>query len=66
MTSNDELERQRFERWASDNGKFPRAVERKGYAYLLLSTQSQWETWQAAIASKQEQSDGETNVSHQR
>ena len=25
-----------------------------------------WKIWQAAIASKQEQSDGETNVSHQR
>lgn len=59
MSDKDELERQRFERWASDDGRFPRAIERKGFSYILLQTQSQWEAWragwQAALASKQEE-----------
>lgn len=56
MTNNDELERERFENWASDEGKYPRAVEKRGGEYLLLATQSKWETWQAALSSKQEKS----------
>lgn len=58
MSDKDELERQRFERWASDDGEFPRAVEKRGGEYLLLATQSKWETWQAALSSKQEGDDG--------
>ena len=54
MTNNDELERERLEAGASDDGKYPRAVEKRGGTYLLLATQAKWETWQAAINSVKE------------
>lgn len=55
MSDKNELAREVFERWVSDDGKFPRAVEKRGGEYLLLATQSKWETWQAALSSKQEE-----------
>lgn len=65
MTSNDELERQRFEEWFH-----PRQVAMKNQGLGLISInrlkQRQWEAWQAALCSKQEQSDGETDLSHHR
>lgn len=50
----DDLERERFEYWASDKGKYPRAIERSGNIYRLITTNTQWEAWQAALSSKQE------------
>lgn len=51
--SNDEMERQRFDNWVSENGKYPRAVERNHDGqYILLSTSDRWDTWQAALKSK--------------
>lgn len=47
------MSREKFEAWASDDGKFPLAIERTGYLYRLLATQNKWEVWQAAIASMQ-------------
>jgi len=49
-----ESSREQFEAWASDNGRFPRAVERSGGGYLLLATQNNWQVWQAAINSVKE------------
>lgn len=40
--------REIFEAWISDNGKFQRALERKGDVYLLATINTQWEAWQAA------------------
>ncbi|WP_201506537.1 hypothetical protein [Citrobacter freundii] len=40
--------REKFEAWISDNGKFQRALERKGDVYLLATINTQWEAWQAA------------------
>ena len=40
--------REQFESWVSDNGKFQRALERKGDIYLLATINTQWEAWQAA------------------
>ncbi|AHF77926.1 Phage protein [Sodalis praecaptivus] len=48
MSDKDEIERQRFEYWASDKGQYPRAVEKRGNKYLFLTAQNQWEAWQAA------------------
>lgn len=46
--------RQRFERWYSDDGKSPKAVERDGRGgYLLLQTANAWTVWQAADESAQ-------------
>lgn len=51
-------DREKFEAWASDDGQFPRAVEKRGDTYILLATQAKWETWQAAIASQNESGGG--------
>ncbi len=69
MTSNDELERQRFE--AAIREKFGDLVDLRICAngdgeYLAWDAQVAYHAWQAAIASRQEQSDGETDISHQR
>lgn len=41
--------RTEFEHWFSDNGKFPKAVERSGDGgYKLMSACSAWKAWQAA------------------
>lgn len=52
MKTNIELakERERFEAWASDNGTFPKDVERdEGDSYKLMQTHMYWMAWQAAI-----------------
>ena len=36
-----------FERWASDDGKWPNSIERNGDHYLYTSTQEYWRAWQA-------------------
>lgn len=43
-------DREAFEQWASDNGKFPRAVARSGDVYHLMATQAYWLAWQARAA----------------
>jgi aminoglycoside N3'-acetyltransferase len=47
--------RERFEAWYSDGGKWPRAIECNGGAYKLAQTQSAWEAWQAAEASREKE-----------
>ena len=47
--------REQFESWVSDNGKFQRALERKGNIYLLATINTQWEAWQAASKASEQQ-----------
>jgi len=42
--------REAFERHMSDNGKFPKAVERSGEGYKLLQSQNAWHEWTACAA----------------
>lgn len=49
MTHHTEAERAEFEAFASDNGKFPKAIERDAKGnYLLMHTAIGWMWWQAA------------------
>ncbi len=49
MTASAEKERAEFEAVASDNGKWPQAIERDAKGnYLLLTTANGWMWWQAA------------------
>lgn len=50
MSQNEPVmsQRARFERWFSDQGKWPQAVERSGEGYRLMQAQDAWRTWQAA------------------
>lgn len=50
MSQNEPVmsQRERFERWASDEGKWPNAIERSGKGYRLMQTQASWVAWQAA------------------
>ena len=41
-------ERESFEAWFSEDGKYPHAVKRSGEGYLLAAANSQWEAWQAS------------------
>ncbi|NWF45426.1 hypothetical protein F3K02_09220 [Hydrogenophaga sp. D2P1] len=43
-------EREEFEAWYGDQGKWPAAVERIGDGYKLAAAQSAWVTWQARAA----------------
>ena len=43
-------EREAFEVWASDNGKYTAAVERNGDGYVLGSIQAFWMVWQVRAA----------------
>ncbi len=40
--------RQQFEEWASDNGKWPQAVERNGDSYKFMKTHTDWLAWKAS------------------
>ncbi len=52
-------EREQFEAWFSDGGKYPHAVERSGEGYVFAAANSQWEAWQASReALKAEQGQG--------
>lgn len=56
---NIEQERATFERFMSDNGRFPEAVERNSDgSYVLMQAASSWHVWQAraAIAKAEAQS----------
>lgn len=45
-----------FERWFSDDGKWPKAVERgAGGCYMLASAQAAWEAWKACTMATLEQ-----------
>lgn len=49
MTHEKDTERQAFEAVASDNGKWPKAIERDAKGnYLLLTTANGWMWWKAA------------------
>jgi hypothetical protein len=49
MTTHLDLRRADFEEWFSDGWTYPQAVERSGDGYKLMSTQSSWGAWQAAL-----------------
>lgn len=38
-------DRERFEHWASDDGEYPKAVERIGSGYRLSQTTGYWLAW---------------------
>ncbi|EKY2038249.1 hypothetical protein ACOHPB_003139 [Cronobacter sakazakii] len=42
--------REQFEKWMSDNGKHPLAIEKMDKNYILATTRTQWEAWQASRA----------------
>ena len=49
MTANTEQEREEFEVVASDNGKWPKAIERDAKGdYILMQTANGWMWWQQA------------------
>tara|TARA_R100001039_G_C1831136_1_gene95073 strand:- start:907 stop:1206 length:300 start_codon:yes stop_codon:yes gene_type:complete len=50
MSQNEPVmsQRERFEHWFSDQGKWPQAVERSGEGYKLMQADDAWRTWQAA------------------
>lgn len=43
-------EREAFEAWFSDQGQYPKAIQRRDDGYLLSTAQSAWDTWQARAA----------------
>lgn len=43
-------ERGAFEKWYSNDGLFPRSVERDGGGYKLMQAQQSWIAWQACAA----------------
>jgi len=46
-------DRAAFEAFMSDGGRFPKSVERAlSGAYVLMTAQIRWETWQAALAAE--------------
>ena len=45
--------RQEFEAWASDGGKWKQAVERSGEHYRLSVTNTYWEAWKARGESRE-------------
>lgn len=40
--------RESFEKWFSDNGEFPKAIEKYGGEYRLMGAQTSWTAWKAA------------------
>lgn len=46
MSTQDQ--RERFEAWFSDNGLYPKAIERDKRGYLLSTASTAWGVWQAA------------------
>lgn len=57
-TSTPTTEREAFEAWASDDGAWPKAVEKSpSGSYRLMSTHSSWIAWQSAwVAARQQES----------
>jgi hypothetical protein len=54
MTTQQDEMRAKFEHWASDEGSYPKAVQRHGESYLLMQTANSWVVWQAATAAHSE------------
>lgn len=50
--------REAFEKWFSDGGEYPKAIEKNGDDYKLMTAASAWRTWQAAMESMQPKTDG--------
>lgn len=46
--SNEQKMREAFENYASDGGKWLRAIQTDGRNYALMSTEMSWRTWQSA------------------
>ena len=40
--------REAFERWMTQDGRWPKSVERHNGSYVLMQTASAWEAWRAA------------------
>lgn len=54
----DAPDRRDFEKWASDDGRFPQAVERAASGfYKLAQTESAWHVWRAAASTHCVQAD---------
>ena len=54
VCANTEQSRELFEAFASDNGKWMKAIERDEYGnYRLLTTNAGWLWWQAATAARE-------------
>lgn len=55
----EELEREEFEAWFSDEWQHPKAVERDAVGYKLAAAQNAWTAWQAgwcaALAAQQKE-----------
>lgn len=49
-----DTKRNDFEAWYSDQGLFPKSVQRSGDGYVLMQANLSWIAWQAAIASQPE------------
>lgn len=54
-------EREQFEAWFSDDGKYPHAVERSGNGYFFADANIQWEVWQASREALKAEQEGVTN-----
>ena len=48
-------EREKFEKYMSDNGATPRTIERNGESYMLMYTANSWIIWKGCAESKQEE-----------
>jgi len=46
----DEQMREKFEAWFSGNGEYPKAIERSGDGYKLMTAVGAWEAWKACAA----------------
>lgn len=42
-----DAEREAFEKWVSDWGRWPKAAERHGDGYRLMQTHTKWIAWAA-------------------
>lgn len=50
-TKTDEQEREAFDKFMSDDGKFPQAIERDASGnYMLIQAASSWHVWKARAA----------------
>lgn len=43
-----DISREQFEAWVSDGGKYPKASERNGETYMLISSHASWIAWLAS------------------
>ena len=45
---NEDAMRKAFEKWMSNDGKWPKAIEKRNGNYVLMQTSSAWEAWRMA------------------